>query len=52
VKGSDPLREDTNIDAALEEAADLRAYIRRRSDTALCSMILLSEGSHRQGGRN
>jgi hypothetical protein len=46
VKGSDPSREDECADAALEEAADLRASI-RSGDTSFRS-IFLSERDYRQ----
>lgn len=40
------------MDAALEEAADLRTSIRRSGDAALCSMVLLSEGCYCKGRRD
>lgn len=36
------------MDAALEEAAALRTFIRRSGDAALRSTVLISEGRHCQ----
>ena len=47
VKGSDPSRENTNMDAALEEATDLCTFI-HSCGASFRSMVLLSKRGHCQ----